>query len=274
MKKSRKIAGLMLALFLCMAPMDYVSAAGDLPRLVDWADLLSDDEETVLSDKLDEISERQQVDIVVLTVDSLGGESVAGYADDFYDYKGYGYGADYDGILFLISMEERDWYISTYGYGITALTDAGMDYMSEEFLPYLSDGEYAAAFSVFADLCDDYITQAREGIPYDAGNVPKEPFGFVSHLVIDLVIAFVISLIVTGIMKGQLKTVHSRSEADSYVTDGGLRLSRRNDLFLYRNVTRRERPKESSSGSSHRSGGSSTHRSSSGRSHGGRGGKF
>lgn len=274
MKKTKNIVVLFLILLLCMAPMDFVSAAGDLPRLVDWADLLSDDEETELLNKLDEISERQQVDIVVLTIDSLGGESVVSYADDFYDFKGYGYGAGHDGILFLISMEERDWYISTAGYGITALTDAGMGYMSEEFLPYLSDGEYAEAFSVFADLCDEYITQARKGVPYDTGNAPKEPFGFARHLAIDLPIAFVIALIVTVIMYGQLKTVHSQSGADGYVADGGLRLSRRNDLFLYRNVTRRERPKESSSGSSHRSGGSSTHRSSSGRSHGGRGGKF
>ncbi len=40
-----------------------VSAAGDLPRLVDEAGLLSDSEKTALLHQLDEISERQQVDL-------------------------------------------------------------------------------------------------------------------------------------------------------------------------------------------------------------------
>ena len=94
-------------------------------RVVDMADLLSDSEESSLLFKLDEISERQQFDVVVVTVGSLDGKTPTAYADDFYDYNGYGFGAEYDGVLLLVSMEERDWRISTCGYGITALTDAG-----------------------------------------------------------------------------------------------------------------------------------------------------
>ena len=108
-----------------------VFAADDIPRLVDEADLLSDDEEMALTGQLNEISERQQVDIVVVTVNSLEGAGTMEFADDFYDYNGYGFGEERDGILFLISMEERDWYISTTGYGITAVTDAGREYVSD-----------------------------------------------------------------------------------------------------------------------------------------------
>ena len=42
-----------------------------LPRLTDEADLLTDAEEEELLTKLDEISERQQCDVVVATVNSL-----------------------------------------------------------------------------------------------------------------------------------------------------------------------------------------------------------
>lgn len=51
------------------------AADGDISRLTDAADLLTDSEETDLLNLLDEISERQQADIVVVTVDSLEGES-------------------------------------------------------------------------------------------------------------------------------------------------------------------------------------------------------
>lgn len=270
----RKLSVLFYALFLSVCLTFPVSAAGSLPRLVDGADLLSDSDEELLLDKLDEISERQQVDIVVVTVDSLEGASSMAYADDFFDYNGYGFGSERDGILFLISMGERDWHISTRGYGITAVTDAGRDYMSEVFIDDLRSGDYAAAFTTFAELCDDFITQARTGEPYDVDNLPKGSFEFVGHFVVTFGVGFIIALIATGIMKGKLKTVRGQSSADSYVEKDSLQLTKENDLFLYRNVSRRERPRDTGSGSSGRSGGSSTHISSSGARHGGGGGKF
>lgn len=114
-------------------------------------------------------------------------------------------------------MEERNWFVSTTGYGITAVTDAGLEYMAERFLDDLSEGNYAAAFSTFAELCDDFITQARTGEPYDADNLPQEPFHVGGSLAIALAAGFVVSLIVTGIMRGGLKTVHSQPAADHYV---------------------------------------------------------
>lgn len=270
----KKLAAIFCVLFLSVISAFPVSAAGDLPRLTDDADLLSDSEEADLLRKLDEISERQQVDIVVVTVNSLNGVSPMVYADDFYDDHGYGFGSEGDGVLFLISMEERDWYISTKGYGITAITDAGREYMSEVFISDLSAGDYAAAFTTFAELCDDFVTQARTGAPYDVGNLPKGPFGFAGHFAVTFGAGFLIALIATGIMKGKLKTVRSQSSADNYVRKGSLRLTKEKDLFLYRNVSRREKPRDTGSGSSGSSGGSRTHTSSSGARHGGGGGKF
>lgn len=267
----KRLLTVFFALFLFIVLSVPVFAAGDLPRLVDDAGLLSDSEEAALQNKLDEISERQRMDIVVVTVNSLEGESAMGYADDFFDYYGYGFGDTRDGIILLLSMEERDCYISTSGYGITVVTDAGRSYMSEAFIGDLRDGNYAAAFTVFAELCDDFISQADAGMPYDVDNLPQKPFGVFSNLLIALGIGFVISLIVTGIMKSKLKTVHSQSSADDYTREGSMQLTKESDLFLYKHVERSEKAKDNDSGNS---GGSSTHTSSSGSTHGGGGVKF
>ena len=40
---------------------------------------------------------------------------------------------------------------------------------------YLSEGSYAAAFDMYASLCDRFITQARSGAPYDRDTLPREP---------------------------------------------------------------------------------------------------
>lgn len=239
------------------------------PRVVDMAGLLDGAERAALLSRLDEISERERVDIVVLTVNGLEGKTSMQYADDFYDNNGYGYGGGKDGILLLVSMADRDWWISTAGYGITAFTDAGMDYISEQFLPALSSGDYREAFMCFADCCEEFITEAKAGHPYDISHMPKEPFRLGFSVCVSLAAGLIFAVIVTACMKGQLKSVRSQPGASSYVKDGSMNITESRELFLYSNLRRREKPKSNTS-----RGGSRTHTSSSGRSHGGRGGKF
>ncbi len=192
------------------------------------------------------------------------------YADDLYDYCQFGYGENRDGVLLLVSIGDRKWHISTCGYGITAFTDAGIQYLGEQMTPDMADGDYAAAFRTFIQWTDAYVTAAREGHPYDVDNMPKEPFSIV-YLGVALVIGLITALIVTGVMKSQLKSVAPQRDATSYVRQGSMKLTNQRDLYLYRDVHRTERPKESSSSDS---GGSSTHTSSSGTTHGGGGGSF
>lgn len=271
-KKFRITITLLLLMVLLIPSMSFASSITEerlLPRLVDDAFLLTDEENTKLLKKLDEISERQKLDIAIVTVNSLEGHTATEFADDFYDYNGYGMGEGYDGILLLISMGDRDWAISKFGFGITAFTDAGLNRMTGQFIPYLSNGDFYKAFETFANLSDDYITEARAGKPYDVSNLPKKP---PSPLLIpiSLVIGAIISLILTGIMKGQLKSVSMQRTATSYVRQNSLNLIGSKDIYLYNVVSKRARPKESKSSS----GGSTTHKSSSGRSHGGSSGKF
>lgn len=63
------------------------------------------------------------------------------------------------------------------------------------------------------------------------------------YILICVLIGIVIAFVVTGIMKAQLKSVRKQRAASNYVVDGSFRLTNRTDIFLYRNVSRRERPK-------------------------------
>ena len=137
----KKLITMLLALLMILS-FAVPAFAEAMPRLVDQADLLTDAQEANLLSKLDTISNRQGMDVVVVTAETLGGKSPMVYADDFYDYNGY----CEDGILLLVSMEDSDWWISTAGYGITAFTDAGIEYLGNRFVPSLSDGDYAGAF--------------------------------------------------------------------------------------------------------------------------------
>ena len=146
---------------------DDTSRATTAFRLADNADLLTDEEEQRLLQALNEVSERQRFDLVIVTEDLLGGKTPTEYADDYYDDNGYGYGDSHDGALLLISMEDRDWWISTTGYGITALTDYGIESIGDDITPSLSSGNYYKAFSTFISDCDSYVTQAKNRNPVD-----------------------------------------------------------------------------------------------------------
>ena len=265
----RKVLILMMTLLLVMgttAVSAFAAMSGN-ELCLDSAGCITEDERTALDEKLKTISEDQKCEVIIYTTDDFHGKTATEYADDYFDLNNYGYGDGKDGILLLINTDTRDWAISTHGYGITAFTDAGQEYIIDQIKPYLSEDDFASAFDKFADQCDSFLTQAATGEPYDSSNLPSEPRSL--HLIIDIIagiiIGFIIAFIVTGMDKAALKTVRREAAARNYMRKGSLKLSARDEHFLYRHVDRTPRkPPE----------GSSTHTSSSGEVHGGSSGKF
>lgn len=241
----KRIVGLLLVLLLCLCfltPAFEAKAETAVLRLVDDADLLTNDQEETLLSDLNELSEKWDMDVVIVTADFMNGNSVEDYSDYFYSQGGY----NSDGILLLVSMEVREFIIEPFGKGERVFTVAGREYILDQMEDKLSDGEYNEAFDIFVRQCDDFFQQDQKGEPYDTGNLPKEPFNVVKSLLISLVVGLVIALIATGIMRGQLKSVRAQPAADNYVKSGSLNITHKQDLFLYRNVTRREKPKNNS----------------------------
>ena len=264
----KKITYLLLTVCMIFSVMLPVSASEYYP-LFDEPDLLTDSEESALIAKLEDIGSRNRMEVVVAAFETTGEYTAMEYADDFYDYNGYGYGENRDGLILIVVMDTRDWWISTCGKAIRVFTDAGIDYIGDRIVPYMADGDFYGAFSEFADLCSVFMTQAENGDPYDVYALPKGSFQAGTALMISLGTGFVIALIYTGSLKAQLKTVRAQNRAADYMKRDSLRITESRDFFLYRNVNKVARETSSS-----RSGGSSIHTSSSGTSHGGGGGKF
>ena len=271
MKKIKGIMiGLLICVFLIMGSMavwaDQTGAVSGQTRVFDQAGLFSETEKIQLEEEIAQCRKNTKMDVVVVSA-YADDRTAEEYADDYYDDNGYGYGENDSGILFLVAMDDREWNISTSGDAITAFTDAGLAYMEDQFVPDLSDGAYMDAFSKYASLCDDFLTRAENGEPYDTGHLPKKkvsPWWIAGDLLIGVIIAFVMALI----KKTKLKSVKSQVTAGAYEKAGSLDLTVRTDHFVNRVVTTRkiERKQES--------GGSSVHTGSSGKSHGGRSGKF
>jgi len=281
--KKRLICLLSSALLIVLMLLPF-SANAKSHYVIDNADLMTDSEEAELSAILEDIASTYNFDAVALSVNTLDGKTPMEYADDYYDYNGY----KEDGCLFLISMEDRDWWISTKGYGITAITDYGIEVIEDEVVPYLSDGDYAGGYKKYAAIVEDFIIEAKNGEAYDTNNLYTNSGGYtydysyngdyddddddasVGSFIISLIVAIIIAAIIAGMVKKSYKPVRFKASARDYLVPGSLNVTRSYENFLYSNVVKTEIQQESSS----RGGGSSTHSSSSGSSHGGGGGKF
>ena len=83
----KRISLFLTAILLCLA-CAFPVCAGTEDRLADQAGLLSADEQDTLSASLDDISERGEVDVVIVTTDNLGGKTAQEYADDYFTDHG------------------------------------------------------------------------------------------------------------------------------------------------------------------------------------------
>jgi len=270
-----------LVLLLVVFPF---SASAHSQRVVDNAALLTADQITELTSIAQDIADTYQMDLIIVTVDSLNGETPQDFADDYYDSNGYGFGNDHSGTVLLLSMEYRDWAISTCGEAIYALTDSSIDSVAEDFLPWLAQGNYYTGFRVFLSSVEAYyqVYRGSDSPNKDPGYYDEPDFeqditqesedpGFCARLLIGLVAGVAVAGITILIMRSNMNTAKQQSDAGSYMKENTFDLFRCHDMFLYSRTTKTRR--SSDSGGS-RGGGSSVHRSSSGRSHGGRSGKF
>ncbi|MBQ7500575.1 MAG: TPM domain-containing protein [Clostridia bacterium] len=243
--------------------------------IVDEADLLNYDEEAELQSLLSSKSNELDFDIVIVTTNDMGGKDEVAYADDYFDYNGYGRGVNKDGCLLLIHMDEnRGAYISTTGRGITDITDYGIDHLLDETVPHLSNGDYYQAFNTFAYSVERLVTSGDSGDIYDVSEsttVRSTKRFNTSNLFLGAIAGLIVSLIVNSKLKKQLISVHMKANASDYFDQGSLNMKRSYDRFVGRTVTRTAKPKDDSRSGG---GGSSTHTSSSGTSHGGGGRSF
>lgn len=278
----RNVISLLLVLLILVGLSLNVSAVSDLALVVDNAGLLSTQEQAALEDKARSLGTEYGMDIVILTVDRLDGKRPQNYADDYYDNHGYGD----NGILFLLAMEERDWYISTCGDAIYALTDYGIQKLGDTVIPYLSDGDYYNGFDAYLNALPYYLESFQSGAAVDgyadySGDYYHGDQETIVHsqqkrspnILLSLVIGVVVAAVSVLIMRASMNTKRIQYSASDYMNPGSFHLRTQQDIFLYSNVTKVRR-QENNNSSGGGGGGSSVHTSSSGRSHGGGGGKF
>lgn len=246
-----------LALLVLLVGMA-VSASAASALVLDQADLLRPQEEKVLQQSLDQVSQKYQVRLAVVTVKSTGnvkpGEFANVMLDKIKDSKLKG------NMVLLLSMKDRDWYISTDNGMRKMITDkAGIKALSGKFLPALKKNNYPEAFGQYAKGADELLAYyQKEGKPYDPANA-FNPLALAIAAAVSLGIGF----LVRRILIGQMNNVMPALEAGVYLDRDSFQLEENADNYLYMTVHRK--PKKSRE---------SAKADSTDEDHGGGGGKF
>ena len=251
--KMTVIALAMLLVFALYIPSITAYAEPDetgmtMHYVIDAYGLLSFDEWTDLENRAASISGRYDCGIYIVTVDdyrNYGDGSVYNVTRQIYfSDSDFGVGDDRDGILLLLSMNERDYALYVYGEKAERIfSDSVLIKLENAFLGYLGNNNWSAGFSVYIRECADYLAHAQEG-----GAMGNTFDG--RRILIVVVSSCAVALVVCLIIKGGMKSVRQKNEARAYVVDGGLHLTQHVDMFTH--TTRTSRKIESSSGSSGR----------------------
>ncbi len=233
-------------------------------NIVDEAGILNADTEKELDSQAQDIMDKYAMEPVIITTNSSNGQGWMEFADDYYDYNGYGVGSEHDGILLLIDMGlddgNRGYWISTTGSKTISKYKSQIDKMKKVLVKYLKREEYDRAAQEFMNMVEN---MEASGKTYTFG---QRLMAMISSW-ISYAIAFGIGGLATLVLTFQSKSKITAS-GRNYEEPGSFQLDREVDRFEHEHTTRRAIPKNNSSG------GGGSHTGSSGTSHGGGGGGF
>ncbi|WP_445715273.1 TPM domain-containing protein [Flavobacterium sp.] len=172
----------------------YTNAQFTIPKVpsfqtsvYDYADLLNPTEEKELEDKLVRYSDSTTTQIVVITIDDLKGESIGILTPRWAHEWGIGQEKEDNGILILLSKNDREIWISP-GYGVEDRLTAGIngELIRNIIIPEFKAGSYYNGLDKGVDAIFEVLKGKYKGSRKESNN----PLPFI------LMIIFIIILIV------------------------------------------------------------------------------
>ena len=298
----KKIKGIMICLLICtflvMGSMavwaDQTGAVSGQTRVFDQAGLFSETEIIQLEEKIAQCRKSTKMDVVIVSAYADGERSAEEYADDYYDYGGFGVGKKASGVLLLYYMDGPgqpggECYISTAGTMINMLTDERIESILDDVYGDLGNRDFAGATEHFLEDVKAYVKEGVESGQYTYDRDTGEIVRYHSIRLYEVAIAMVIAGILAGSVCLDIKKRYAMKQSSreisnslqAYRADCAFCFSVAGDKMVNKYVRSVPIPRNTSSGSGGRghsgsssAGRSTIHTSSSGSSHGGGGRRF
>ena len=249
-------------------------------KIYDFANILTDEEEQLLKERIDRFIEENNMDMVIVT-DSFpytNDSQNEAYADDFYDYNDFGMTFEYNsGVLLLRNANPSDpyYHMSTTGNAQLYLNDARINNILDNIYYDIKSGNYYEGFTKWINYTDSSIKSGKPSTASnyyldDNGNMHKLKPKYYPPIPLAFILGLAAAGTTVGIMIAKNKMVKKAYKASEYLDNGSVNITKREDTYL-RSHTTSYTISSSSGGGHHSGGGHSFHHGSSGFSHGGGG---
>ena len=159
---------------LTLPALAYPAGIDDsLPRVVDDAGLFAGTDIGVLEVYALKLAAQYEMDLVIVTKRGIGGQDPVDFADDYFDYEGYGWREEEtgdittgSGLILLLNMVgpgNNDVVISTKGRGMEVFRDGVWERIIDAIKPELINGNYHAAAEQFLREAEGYLEDYANG---------------------------------------------------------------------------------------------------------------
>jgi len=139
----------------------------------DFAHVLDQNTMAQLDNICQQIDQKAQAQIAVVSIKSLDGSDIVGYTVDLYQKWGIGTKGKDRGVLILLAVQDRRYWI-TVGYGLEPiLPDGKVGGFGREAVPLLKQNDYNGAVSLLTMRVAEVIAQDA-GIQL-TGSRPRAP---------------------------------------------------------------------------------------------------
>jgi len=148
----QKYFALFLLLFVPVYSIAFTVPEKPTGFVQDYAQILSFEQAQTLENKLEQFERGTTNEIAVVTIPSLDGDVIESVAQEIFTKWGIGKKDKNNGVLLLISLQDRKTRIHT-GYGVEGdLTDVGTSYIQQDIIaPAFRGGDYYAGIDGAVD---------------------------------------------------------------------------------------------------------------------------
>ena len=251
--KKKLFVCLLLALCLMLSVMAAAWGEARIDHVSDYAGVLSDSERASLNERAEELTNEYGFGVFIVVVNDYTqyvNGTIENFAENIFHRYELGWGSKEEGVVLAMSMNDRSYDIYAHGdFGNYAFTDYGKTQLADSFLDNFRRNDWAGGFRDFLSNCGTMLQQAKDGNPVDtwipdpAEQGPRMTLG---KLLVSLGVGCATGGVTVGSMKRSMKTAVRQSGAANYVSRGGVTLSRKQDDFVNRSVTRQVIPRQTS----------------------------
>lgn len=233
----------MIATILFVRPIQIEASVSDMERLTDYADILTEDQEELLNDKLTLMSTKCDIDIIVMSISNANGYDLDFYVDSVYKNGSYAK----DTVLLAVNMDPYNREILVQGHGEC------QDYINNKRAQSITDSMVS---DMKAENYYDGILKFIDKVEYFSHH--KNPVPTIPQILLEAASAILVAGIIVFIMVRNAGGKDTTT-CSTYMDTSTSKLLAKQDIYTHTTTTRHKIETNNGGGGGRSGGGGGGH---------------